>query len=55
MQELNNIKQEIDGATQAPWITDVAFSSCVYAAERWDFDEEEKLKQFKKALEGENK
>lgn len=40
-QRLANIKREIDGATQAPWITDVAFRSCVYAAERWDFDEEE--------------
>lgn len=27
----------------------------VYAEERLGFDEEEKLKQFKKALEGENK
>lgn len=54
-QSLVKIKREIDNATLAPWLTNVAFRSCVYAAERWDFDEEEKLKQFKKALEGENK
>lgn len=50
-QRLVNIKREIDGATQAPWITDVAFRSCVYAAERWDFDEEESKAKITYSLE----
>lgn len=50
-QRLVEIKREIDNASQAHWMTNVAFHSCAYAAERWDFDQEEKAEQLTKALE----